>query len=76
MKYTNIYLRFKELSNGDICVCELKDKTNWNKTGVTLGVYYDGLIYDTLVLEDDQLPHEQWEITDLIEGFAYTGIKA
>lgn len=75
MEFNNIHLRFKELENGDLVVCVLSKKHNWNQTGVVLGIYYDGYIYDQMIKEDLFESPENLNLTDIVEKFAKTGIN-
>lgn len=73
MEWRNVHLRFEELKNDDIVVCKLEEHSNWNRTGIVLAVYQNGLLYDTWSREDDILPCEQWEITDIVCEYSFTG---
>lgn len=83
MNWKKSELRHAELKNGDIVVCKLLDNVNWNQTGIALGIYLDGQIYDAYVKEDDNLHHDEWSLTDreveygvhenLVDVYCFTG---
>jgi hypothetical protein len=47
--------------------------TNWNKLGLSLAVYANGRFYDQFVVEDEQLSIGEWDITDKVTSFNFTG---
>lgn len=73
MEWRNTHLRFGDLSNGDLAVCKLLDHANWNQTGIVLAIYQDGLLYDSWCKEDNMMPKEDWDLTDLVCEYCFTG---
>ena len=60
-----------DLKNGSICVVTVQN--NWNKLGMALAVYHWGRFYDQQILEDDMLPVYEWDITDQVVEYGFTG---
>lgn len=60
-----------DLKNGSICVVTLSD--NWNKLGMALSVYNFGRFYDQFILEDDVLPIYEFDLTDRVVEYSFTG---
>ena len=80
MDWIDAYLRFeKKLRNGDVCVCKLDDGSNWNTTGIKLGIYWDGQFYEVQVKEHGNiLPHDTWGLwyedgSSFVNEYAFTG---
>ena len=58
------------VENGIYLVCH---NANWNKLGMSLAICANGRFYDQFVVEDEMLSVGEWDITDKIESFEFTG---
>ena len=73
MEFKDKDLRFGQ-NNGDVLVCRLYKKHYFNSIGITLGIYYNGYIYDVLIKEEGMCDHvEDLNITKIVCDYAFTG---